>query len=653
MVIKRWLMLLAAAGLIGFGPAQSQAQAEEEGDGAQEQEQGVDWEKKLKELEDAVTELKDIAELFERSDIEKDIDRIHKEVDEILRKGAEKEGVFDEKGRLVRSENPYGFSEIRTFLKGRLRVYRKRELAKQEAFRGEITREKNRLQERRPNETVVVDEQTYEVIEPLTMEEAIGRTKVFDTWGESSLDFDFRPHDIWEISKDDLRIIHDPIEVVVPYVRQVVLGPPEENVPPEVIYRGDVKFLVPFTITNTTARSRRFGLRVWIVTDKLRFTSESGGWLHRETLDDSLLRFSTGGFRSRWRDSLDMIGYLRKAADGTSKVENAVEPGETRYGVATFPRFDQEMDKMRIVFEGVSNAFKYGQKLKRVLTFHYERPGDEFYPHQDTLRFVKKEWEWMWMWWSELAIDADTPPSKLEITTPAGVEKTMWYFRLTLTNSTKTPRHIDLRSFNRVLNLDLEVNGLKLKDVAVEIVDDGESTIHKFQVMREIGAEADFEPDRLFKGTLEPGEATSMLIILDESDVDFDKLHEQIEQRMNLATGDPKYDRKLLGIDFVDRALNMGDDWIRGLGGTNEQLRADVRRSRQVLDDKQKKQIREQVFARIGEKLEQDLDRKRVRASVTARAGLSTGTFTINRYYIRPGVVDEDWIHHWEDVEQE
>ena len=259
----------------------------------------------------------------------------------------------------------------------------------------------------------------------------------------------------------------------------------------------------------------------------------------------------------------------------------------------------------------------------------------------------------MWMWWSELAIDADSPPSKLEITTPAGVEKSMWYFRLTLTNSTKTPQPFDLRSFNRVLNLDLEVNGLKLKDVAVEIVDDGESTIHKFQVMREIGAEADFEPDRLFKGTLEPGEATSMLIILDESDVDFDKLHEQIEQRMNLATGDPKYDRKLLGIDFVDRALNMGDDWIRGLGGTNEQLRADVRRSRQVLDDKQKKQIREQVFARIGEKLEQDLDRKRVRASVTARAGLSTGTFTINRYYIRPGVVDEDWIHHWEDVEQE
>ena len=97
----------------------------------------------------------------------------------------------------------------------------------------------------------------------------------------------------------------------------------------------------------------------------------------------------------------------------------------------------------------------------------------------------------------------------------------------------------------------------------------------------------------------------------------------------------------------------MGDDWIRGMGGTNKQLRADVRRSRQVLDDRQKKQIRKQVFARIGKKLAQDLDQKRVRASVTARAGLSTGTFHIDRYYVRPWVVDESWIHRWEDVELE
>jgi hypothetical protein len=195
------------------------------------------------------------------------------------------------------------------------------------------------------------------------------------------------------------------------------------------------------------------------------------------------------------------------------------------------------------------------------------------------------------------------------------------------------------------------VAGQRFDNVEVNVVDDGLSTIYKADVMRETGMM--FKPDRLFKGELQPvnpqlpgsGETRGTLIF-SEKDIDWERLFARIEHRLNLTTGDPSHDEKIFGVDYYERLMRSED--ITEALDTEE----DIKRRRLVLSDQAKENIRRQVRAALREKLEQATDRKRVQLNVRARSGLASGEYHIIRYYNRPGEIESDWIHEWQDVDE-
>jgi hypothetical protein len=469
--------------------------------------------------------------------------------------------------------------------------------------------------------------------EPRDVTDVIHKTKkeppVANYWDKSELDFSFLHHDIWSLKPEDFRI-WQPVRVMV----EKPLGarePTEERHfikgTEKTVFR-DVFWALPFALTNSTDRELLLGPRMWVVTEDLRFSPEIAGFIAQEDVENSVFR--------ELNSSFDLIGYVKEHADRPKESVQAVAPGETRYGVGVFQLPDIEADRLTLVVEGLNNTYRFDRRQKRVLTIEFEHKGDEFYPHVEPTKYQGKDWTWMWMWYEDVHV---APPERFPIETASGLRekpKVLWAFQATLRNSTGEPQKIAVREFNTVVRL-IKVPILGVKDVEVEIVDDGKSTVHKKKVMEEMAQE--FQGDRFFKGTLAPEEPKVFPVIFDLDDVNWEKVYEQVE-------------RGLIWDDETGRGISIGygeDPLKPGL----ESFIPDPEKLKKVrvikLTDEQKAQVREEVTAALPATLQEERDDKRLMADVSAVAGIASGTFRIVRSYFQRGAIETEWIHKWEE----
>jgi phage shock protein PspC (stress-responsive transcriptional regulator) len=465
------------------------------------------------------------------------------------------------------------------------------------------------------------------VKEPATQEEVVGRTTMANPWDASEKDYDIQRHEIWSLRPEDFRFrrpsritIERPLGARAPYdVDDLV---PETK---RTVFR-DAYLVLPFVLTNSTDKDLLIYPHMWLVSENLRFTPEIGGFIAQQDVENSM-----------YRDMLstaDLVGYDSDASAENVKPVQAFQAGETHYGVAVFPTPDLEMDKMTLVVEGLNNTYRFDRRQKRVLAVEFEHAGDEFYPFRESMEFRGKEWKWLWMWNEEMQV---APPQKYEFPTPTEArQKALWAYQVTLTNHSREAQELEIREFNTVV----EARAMGVK-VEVEFVDNGESTIHKAQVMEEMAQP--FKGERFIKGTLEPEEVKVFPVIFDEQDIAWEKVYEQV--RAGLMWDEEA--QKGLSIGYGEEPLEPG---LGSFIPDEEKLKRVLDRMKNVrLTPEKKERIREEVVAGLAEAFEAERTAMRVTANVTAVSGIASGTIRIRRSYRKPGVIEPDWIHKWEE----
>jgi len=465
------------------------------------------------------------------------------------------------------------------------------------------------------------------VKEPASKEEVVGRAQMANPWDESEKDYDIEKHEIWSLQPEDFRFwrpsrisVERPIGTRAAYeVEDLVPGTKRT------VFR-DTFLVMPFAITNSVDRDLLVCPSMWIVSENLRFTQELGGFIAKQDVENSMFRDMLS--------TADLVGYDAEPSTTELKPVQAFRAGETRYGVAVFPTPDLELDRMTVVVEGLNNTYRFDRRQKRVLAVEFEHAGDEFYPFRESVQFVGKDWKWLWMWYEELQVSA---PEKFEFTSPTEErQKKLWAYQVTLTNNSREPQKLEIREFNTVV--EMRVMGVR---VEVEFADNGESTIHKAKVMEEMAQP--FKGDRFFNGTLEPDEIKVFPVIFDEHDIAWDKVYAQV--RSGLMWDDEA--QRGLSIGYGEEPLEPG---LASFIPYEERMQRvlDLMKSVRITPEKQEA-IRNEVLQGLEEAFEVDRRAMRLTANVTAIAGVGSGTFRIRRSFRRPGVIEPDWLHKWED----
>jgi len=470
--------------------------------------------------------------------------------------------------------------------------------------------------------TVNVDGKEISKGEPKDPPEAIwkGRGKPMSVWKRSPDDYDILVHDVWKLKKEDLRA--DRMAQIT--VELEYLPDPTYNV-------------ISFKVTNSTHKARRISPRLWIVTSDMRFTPEVGGLIVQRAVEKSTLK--------DYEDLAGLAGLAVRDPSGALEQSGYFAPGQTRRGIAIFKRFDQEMDEMKVVVDGLDNDMRYHENLRRALVLDYGHVGDEFYPQRESLEFRGKSFEYIWNWYQGITIGK---PSRIQIETPSKKrQKNLWYYKYTLANRTRKPQALELTRFDTVVKVSVNLSvsrkagGLDPEsgkaverpfskefdgEVEAAIVDEGMSTIHKAQVMREIGAE--FKVDRFFKGELAPGKSFEGLVIFDEAEVDWEPIYEHIENRMN-AKG---------FVSTLENPEKIEDFYVK--------IRSPVVR----LTDEEKAKIRTQILGAIPDALSERHGKKRIVGDVTGKSGIGSGRFRIRRSFFQRGTIEDYWLNKWEQI---
>ncbi len=377
-------------------------------------------------------------------------------------------------------------------------------------------------------------------------------------------DFGRIEHKTWSLRKEDFREDR-PLEV------QLGLAGLDD----------ELRFVLPYSITNSTGAPRIIGPNLWLATAERKLEPEIGGFVVQQDVQATLYR--------KVETTFDLIGYVEKKADGTKEMVGAFEAGETKWGVAIFPRLDPMANRFAVVVEGLGNAYDYDQKLERVLAVYYSRPGDEFARQEDPILFQGKKWVHRWMWYSEIECDE---VRQFRIEGPTG-ERThaYWSYDYSVCNSTRVPLMLNMRSFNTVVTVEIMDHKFD-----VEFVDDGSSTIGKAEVLRRKGKR--FAANRLYRGRIDPGDTRRGTVIFDDQDIDFDKLFGDIEDRLT-----PSF------------ARHYGED---GELASLTIEKSKLVREKRKLSPKEKAALREEIFEKVAEALEQEREKERIRARVTA-----------------------------------
>jgi hypothetical protein len=502
--------------------------------------------------------------------------------------------------------------------------------------------------------TTTVDDQTLEVKEPSSQEEALGLPagrRVRDDNEFSPEDFTMNAHDRWSINISDFRFDA-----------------------PQYITSEDQRgarrwFAIPFSVTNTTSKIRRISPAFVAWTNKGVFSHNVTGFIPERVVARSM--------RRPLADSGDPTDKLM-LGDGTSPMENTVrlsdyindkdgvklspmatfQPGETRWGVALWSDFFDEFTELKIAVHGLNNSHRYEEKMRRVLVLTFERLDDEFHVHRSELKYKDKKWEHLWMWEQDIVIpepaDPKTPQIKVHaLKTPTGGDKLAWAFPFILGNHSRSTQNIVIESIAFVCKMELEAGGEKIP-VEAKVIDDGASSIFKNMVLKSLGKEA--SKDRFQFAPVEEGSKTrpqrraisletgkelaETYAIFDETDVDCDDVFLQIETALTA-----KLDKKSASNAQWEKLVKNAAPDNKDLLQKNPGFVLDPRRR---LTDEEKRQVREQVSKNLKASLDAALAKKNITAYFTCASGLSSGTYRISRSYRKPGVVNEEWLKEWE-----
>lgn len=92
----------------------------------------------------------------------------------------------------------------------------------------------------------------------------------------------------------------------------------------------------------------------------------------------------------------------------------AIKPGQTLWSVATWESLDPEIDRFSIYIKGLTNAYRWednqaaykagdplsGRRLGvKTLKLNFWRPGDEYFEHEDEIRFgIPDEPDYLWVY---------------------------------------------------------------------------------------------------------------------------------------------------------------------------------------------------------------------------------------------------------------
>jgi|GEM_PF-2725438 len=511
--------------------------------------------------------------------------------------------------------------------------------------------------------TVTIDEETKEVAEPQNAEAALNlKTPIRDPYEPSPEDVPVYVHDRWSVNLSDFRI-DDP-----------------QYISAEMAH-GSSKtwFGFTFTLTNSTGKTRRIAPFLTAVTNHGVYNHAVGGFTAERRMADSLGRplMETKDLRDKelltnyrvapLESNIRLADYAIDPATGAARLDPMAtfEPGQSRWGAALWTNFTNEFTELKIIVNGISNAHRYDEKMRRVLVMTFERLDDEFHVHRSQLKFKGKKWEYLWMWDQSITVpvptDAKNPQIKVQtLKTPSGVDKLAWAFPFKLDNPSRSTQEIAINSVSYVCPIEIDIGGQKVP-VEVKIVDDGRSTIYKAQLLKAIGKESPkdrFELNKTPGGTegsktrnerrktsIEAGKGLDELwAVFDSSDVDWDDLKVQLESALS-----QKQDKAALAKDkWAQIVKNVAPD-NKALAEKNPGFLYDPRR---LVTPDEMKAVQEQVAKALPVAIDAAKAKKTVVAYFDCTSGLSTGSYRVSRSYRQLGVVQDEWLKAWEELDR-
>ena len=366
--------------------------------------------------------------------------------------------------------------------------------------------------------------------------------------------------------------------------------------------------------------------RFTMVTDGGVFTSEMSGFLVHEAVE-----LSTFSDRA-W--SKDLIAFER---DEAPQQVGFFEPGETKLGVAIFPRFDPGTNQVRILIEGLTNEYNFKTDMRKALILEFVRPGNIYYPGQKQLAFKRRlgeklmdpktnyvpdrdddahhgfDWTWLWTW--ESAAEFTQKPQATEMDSPLGADKQrFWTYTLRVPNRTGLDQTLGVEKVVTVIKMDL----LGVKDIEVPFVDDGKMNVYKAAFFEQQGMTVQGErfpkglrlEKALPEGEAEEapegaeGESAEFTVCFRETDYDLEAVLRNLHRARDLELATKR------------NAKGARDKEI--FLGVNQMGAEDVA--------KLEAELKEKIPAALAAQLQ-----KEVVAEVSAKSGLASGTRLVKR----------------------
>ncbi|MHC4914861.1 MAG: hypothetical protein ACYTGB_05160 [Planctomycetota bacterium] len=460
---------------------------------------------------------------------------------------------------------------------------------------------------------------------------------------------------VWSIRPSDFRF-DLPVEVFVPRV----VGPTN------LIGKDKVYLVLPFEITNTlvnvdirdndgkligakavnsdeelakikavtekdgnTLESKPgaapLNLRFTMMTDKGELSPEASGFLAHEAVE-----FSTWTRRA-W--TKELVSFVRQ-----SKVVGELKPGETRSGVAVFPRFDPEATEVRVLVDGMSNEYDFARDLRKVMILEFVRPGNVYYPGQVKLAFKRRvggklmdpktgyvpkkdmevhhgfDWVWLWNW--DAAAKTSDPKCTEGVPSPTGKEKfNFWTYQVTIPNRTGKEQVLTVEKVRTFVKVTLNIAG-KDRVVEVPLVDDGKMNVYKALHFENEGL--DFAGDRFPSETkLGTGgdAAAEFTVCFRENDVDFGAVLRNVHSLLDL---DLAKERNVKGKDDPDAGRKAAFE------GPKQLSLAEVN------------EVRKQLAEKVHDAIKAQLAENAWSFELTVKSGLSSGVRTVNFSLYKP-----------------
>jgi len=508
--------------------------------------------------------------------------------------------------------------------------------------------------------SVTIDEETKQVQEPASVEAALDLKKpVSDLYEVSPDDFGIYEHDRWSLNLSDFRI-----------------DAPQYFSTDETWGSTKTWFGFTFTVTNSTPRKRRVSPMFTAVTNKGVFNNAVGGFVPELMMADSILRPLADANRPHDKELLKqgvaplepaarLATYAYNAEKGVEQLQplSTFEPGQTRWGAALWTNFSNELTVLKVLVHGLTNSHRYEEKMRRVLVLTFTRDSDEFHVYRKELKLQDRRWQYLWMWDQAISVpvaaDPKDPQIKVQaLKTPAGANKLMWAFPFTINNATRSAQDITINSIAYVCPVEVDVGGAKVK-VEARVVDNGLSNIYKAQMLKELKKESPKDrfalnktvtegsktlPERR-KTTLDAGKGLDELYaVFDEADVDWNDVLAQVENALT-----EKVDRKALAKQTWEQLVKTVAPDKAELLQKDPGFLYDPRRR---LTEDEAKQVREQVAKGLAGALDAAKLKKTLVAYFDCSSGLSTGSFRVVRCYRQLGVVQDEWLKAWEELDK-